>query len=296
MSEAGVAAAPRRVDIGLALLGASLAVLYGPLVPELLSDWSRSGDFSHGFAVPLVTAWLLWRRRDEIRRAPIESSAAGGWLLAAGIAMYLLGVAASEFTLQRTSIVPVIGGWILLLWGGARARPCVFPVAYLLFMIPPPNLLWNGISIPLQLLASRAAEVLLVAGGVELVRQGNVIHLSTCSLEVAQACSGLRSLVTLLALGALFAEGSILGGGRPLERLPRIVLLLSAVPVAVAVNTLRVAATTLAASKFGPEVATGWVHELGGAFLFLLALGILLALRRWLAWLEVSRLGSSRAS
>ncbi len=276
----------RRVDPGLPLLAIGIALLYGPLLPELAGDWTRSDDFSHGFAVPFLTAWLLWRRRAEIRSSPIEPAPIGALLLAAGVGMYLLGVAGTEFMIQRSSLVPVVGGWVLLLWGKERARPCVFPIVFLLFMIPPPALVWGAVSLPLQLFASKASVGILHAAGVELVRQGNVIHLEACSLEVAQACSGLRSLVALLAMGALFAEGSVLGGGRPIEKLPRIALFLAAVPVAVGVNTLRVAGTALAASRFGPGATTGWPHELAGAAMFLFALLTLLALRRFLAWIE----------
>ena len=286
MSVLGAPAARPRLDAGLPLLLVGLAVLYAPLVPELLGDWARSGDFSHGFAVPFVTLGLLWHRRRGIRAEPAEPSALGGALLALGIAVYLLGVAASEFTLQRASIVPVVGGWILLLWGRRRARHCVFPVVFLLFMIPPPALLWNAVSAPLQLFASRAAEGLLRVAGIGMVREGNVIHLAGCSLEVAHACSGLRSLVMLLALGALLAEGSVLGGGRPFRRSSRVVLLLAAVPVAVAVNALRVAGTALAVSRFGPSAASGWAHELTGAAMFLVALAALIFTRRGLAWVE----------
>jgi exosortase len=271
------------------LLAAGLAVLYAPLAPELVGDWSRSGDFSHGFVVPVVTLWLLWRRRHEIRAAPSAPSALGALLLGAGVATYLLGVAASEFTLQRASIVPVLGGWIVLLWGWQRARPCVFPVVFLLFMIPPPTLVWNSVSLPLQLFASRVAEGMLRIGGVPLTREGNVIHLAGCSLEVAHACSGLRSLVMLLAMGALFAEGSVLGGGGPTGRAGRIVLVLAAVPVAVAVNALRVAGTAVAVSRFGPGAATGAAHEIAGAAVFVIALAALLATRKGIAWLESRR-------
>jgi exosortase len=286
----------RRIDPGLPLLAISLVLLYAPLVPELVGDWMRSGDYSHGFVVPIVTGWLLWRRRGEILGAPIAPALSGGAaLLGLGVLMYLVGVAGSEFALQRSSLVPVVGGWSLLLWGRERARPCVFPIAFLLFMIPPPTLVWNAVSLPLQLLASRGAEQILVAAGVDLVREGNIIHLPGISLEIAHACSGLRSLVSLLALGALFAEGSVLGGGRPIERPSRIVLLLAAIPVGVVVNALRVSGTAFAVMRFGPGAAEGTIHELSGAAMFLVALFALLGIRRGIGWVESRGLVSSPA-
>lgn len=210
----------------------------------------------------------------------------GGALLLAAVLQYLLGVAGSEFYLQRTSMVTFLGGWILLLWGPSRARLLVFPVAFLLFMIPPPSIVWTSISFPLQLLASRITEATLLGAGVEVQRAGNVIHLENCSLEVAAACSGLRSLVTLLAMGAVLAEGSLVGVGGPRTWPLKGILFLLGIPVAVAVNTVRVCGTAFAAVRFGPEVATGWIHDASGILMFTLSLG-LLWLGRWtLQWTE----------
>jgi exosortase len=286
----------RRPDSGLVLLLVAVGVLHGPLFPELRADWFRSGDFSHGFLVPILSSWLLWQRRDAIWRAPARPSWTGALLLAGGILQYLVGVAASEFYLQRTSLVPVIGGWILLLWGPARARLCLFPVAFLLLMIPPPTLIWSTLSVPLQLVASRAAGGLLDVVGLEAVREGNVIHLDTCSLEVARACSGLRSLVTLLAVSALLAEGSLLRGRGPERTITKIALFLLAVPVTIGANGLRVAGTALAVSRFGPEAAEGGAHDAAGLVVFVISLAALFLGRRILAWIDTRRPSPSPAS
>lgn len=289
--------AARRTGVDVALLAVAFAGLYAPLAAGLVEDWSGSGDFSHGFFVPLVSAWLLWIRRDELRAAEVRVFWPGALLLGLAIFQYSVGVAASEFYLQRTSSVVFLGGWILLLFGPRVARLCLFPVVFLLFAVPPPMLVLNWIAFPLQLQASHFTETLLGIVGVPAERSGNVIHLETVSLEVAQACSGLRSLVTLLALGAVLAEGSLLPGPRrPHGILPRTVLFLAAVPVAVFVNSLRVAATAVVAAKGGLVVTSGWVHEMAGLVMFALSLALLLLWRFVLRWLESSWPGSRPAS
>lgn len=276
----------RRRDVTPILFALGFLVLYGPLFPELVRDWSSGGDYSHGFLVPVIAAAMAWSRRDRIRAAPVHACLPGGWLLALAVAVHALGVAASEFTLQRLSMVAFLGGWILLVWGPARARPLVFPVAFLLFMIPPPGIVWNAISFPLQLLATTVTVDTLTWAGMEVARTGNVIRLPDCSLEVAHACSGLRSLVALLAVGAVLAEGSLVGGRGPRSLPGRWLVFLSAVPVAVVVNAARVAVTTVAAARIGPEAAAGKAHDAAGIAMFALAMGLLWLSRKGVAWIE----------
>ena len=190
-----------RIDVVLMIV--AFAVAFGPLMPALVTDWSESGDFSHGFFVPFISLWLLWNKREEFANVQTQVFWPGFALLALSVAQYLVGVAASEYYLQRTSSVMFIGGWILLMFGPQVARLCFFPVLFLLFAVPPPNLVMNAVAFPLQLQASQVTEWMLGVAGIPVVRAGNVIHLDNVSLEVARACSGLRSLVTLLALGAI---------------------------------------------------------------------------------------------
>jgi exosortase len=284
MTAAGVA---RAIGPDVLLIALGLGLLYAPLAPGLVEDWMTSGDFSHGFIVPFVSAWLLWIRRDRLAAAPRRAYLPGLLLMALGAAQYLVGVAASEFYLQRSSAVVLLGGWILVVFGPAVARHCVFPVVFLLFAIPPPGLVMNWIAFPLQLQASRVTEVILGTLGIPAVRAGNVIHLESVSLEVARACSGLRSLVTLLALGAVLAEGSLLPSNRgPRRAVSRVLAFLGVIPVAVAVNSLRVALTAVLAARLGVVVASGWAHELTGLLMFAGSLALLLLWRSMLRWAE----------
>jgi exosortase len=279
-------AAARRRDPTPVLFALGFLALYGPLFPELVRDWSSGGDFSHGFLVPVIAGALVWTRRERIRSAPARAFLPGAWLLGGAVAAYVLGVAASEFTLQRLSMVAFLGGWILLVWGPDRAKPLVFPVAFLLFMIPPPGIVWSAISFPLQLLATTATVDTLSWAGMEVARAGNVIRLPGCSLEVAHACSGLRSLVALLAVGAVLAEGSLVGGRGPRSGAARWIVFLAAVPVAVLVNAMRVAVTTLLAARYGPGAATGTAHDAAGIAMFAVAMGLLWWSRKGVAWIE----------
>jgi exosortase len=284
---------PRR-DPTAWLMAGGTAALYGPLVPELLRDWRSSGDFSHGPLIPLIAGALFWVRRGAWSSAAVRPFLPGLALLGLALVQYLLGVAAAEFYLQRTSIVPFLLGWVLTVWGPGRARVAVFPVAFLLLMIPVPTLLWTSWSLPLQLLASRAAGAVLHVFGVAAVRTGNVLHLPGCTLEVAHACSGLRSLMALIAMAAILAEGSLLPPGGPKHAAARVALVLAAIPVAIATNALRVSATAVAVAKAGPRAAAGWLHEILGLIIFASALGLLWAGRRFFAWIEASLPGGSR--
>lgn len=292
-----VAAAPRRAPADLGVLAVAFAVLYAPLAPELVRDWLSSGDFSHGFFVPLVAAWLLWVRRGDLRRVTARPYLPGAVVLAVAVGQYLVGVAAAEFFLQRASAVVFLGGWILLLFGPQVARVCAFPVGFLLFAVPPPTLVTNWVAFPLQLQASQVAEAILGMLRIEAVRTGNVIHLGGISLEVARACSGLRSLVTLSALGAILAEGSVLPeGSGPRSGVLRLLVFLGVVPVAVAVNSLRVSVTAVLAAKVDVVLVSGWAHELMGLVMFAASLGVLLAWRKALRWVESRRPGRPASS
>jgi len=282
-----------RLALGIGALG--FAALYGPLFPELVRDWSRSEDLSHGFLIPFVSGWLVWNRRADFRNAS-GPEWGGVALLAVALLQYLVGVVAAEFFVQRTSMIPFLLGWAWILGGRSTFRTLLFPFLFLLFMIPPPALVWSALSFPLQLAASRATEGFLTVAGVPAVRMGNVIELENCSLEVAAACSGLRSLSMLLGIGALLAEGSLVPGRAPARISLRVLLFLSAIPVAVLVNAARVSLSALGAARIGPDAVEGWLHELSGVGMFALALALLFSWRSMLGWLEARRFISSPAS
>lgn len=277
-----------RVSVELLLFLVCLVLLYGRLVPELVADWARGADYSHGFAVPLIAGAYVWLRRGRLRDSPVSPCFAGVVLLCLGLAQYLIGAAAAEFFLQRSSLIPWLGGWTLLVWGKRRARLLAFAIAYLAFMIPPPALVWSEVALPLQFAASRLAVSLLELAGLPVVRQGNVLQLGACSLEVATACSGLRSLVTLLALAALLVEGSLVPGRKLRSYLGKLTLLAISIPIAIGTNALRITAAGFAAHT-GGEALVNRLHGLSGLAMFVFALALLVGLKELLAWSERTR-------
>ena len=268
-----------------ACIALAWCALYVRLIPGLVFDWKDSGDFSHGFLVAPLAIVFMVMRRSSLTAAPSAPDRRGAWLLLAALAMHLAGAAASELYLQRFSMIPFLLGWILLVEGKERARILLFPVLFLCFMIPPPNIFWSSISLPLQLLASRVAEGSLQLAHIPVVRDGNVLHLEGCSLEVAGACSGIRSLVALLSLAAVIAEGSLTGSSGPRSLTAKLLLVAAAIPVAVAVNALRVTSAAFVATSAGAK-AVDRFHDISGFVMFAVAFGILVGWKEVLRWIE----------
>ena len=245
--------------------------LYLPVLQDLVEQWLSDPNYSHGFVVPLIAGYLVWERREALRRAADGGSAWGYVLLVAGVGLLLVGEAATFGYAARVSLLVVIVGLILFLRGTEALRILTFPVAYLLFMIPPPAIIMNQIAFPLQLMAARLATASLDALGVPVFREGNVISLAPVQLEVTEACSGIRSLVALLALGVIFAYLTQRAWG------PRVILALSTVPIALVTNAARITLTGLLVEAFGPAAGIGFYHEFSGLVIFGLAFVLLVA-------------------
>ena len=250
------------------------AVLYAPVVAGLFREWRTDPDYAHGFLVAPFVVYLIWQRRARLMRHPLEPRASGVALLLCGLAMLMLGTLGIELFLTRLSLLIVIAGTVVYLAGWAHLRMVAFPLLLLALAIPLPAILAGQVTLPLQFVASRAAESTLTLFSVPILRDGNVLVLPNGVLQVAEACSGIRSLFALLTLTLIAA--------RTLERrtAPRIAIVASAVPIAVAANAARVTATALAAYWFGTGLATGPLHELGGFVLFLVTFGCVIALGR----------------
>lgn len=247
-----------------------LAVCYAPILTALVHQWDFDPDMGHGFFVPVIAGFIAWRKRDLIAEKP---PAPNWWGLAvmlwAGVQLYIATLGAELF-LARTSFVISIIGAVLLLGGTEYLRIFRLPLFLLFFMVPIPAVIYNQLTFPLQILASRAAEATIDLLQIPVIREGNVLILPQQALNVVEACSGIRSLLTLTFLSLVYGYFS------EKRMWVRIVLFFSTIPIAIAANAGRVAFTGVI-SQFKPGLAEGWFHEAQGWVIFMIALTILVA-------------------
>jgi exosortase len=249
----------------IALIVGSFAVLYHHVIHRLVQDWYTDDNYSHGFLIIPISLYFVWERRTKLKEACREASWLGLVVVLGSIALLLAGILGSELFLTRISIIGVIAGSVLYLYGWNHLKILLFPVAFLLLMIPIPAIIFSRIVFPLQLLASRFGEMALQLFEVPVLREGNVINLANTSLEVDEACSGIRSLVSLLTLGIVY-------GYLVKSRIwVRVVLALGTIPIAMAANAIRIAGTGIAAQYYGPEAAHGFFHSFSGLIIFIAA-------------------------
>lgn len=247
-----------------------LAVCYAPVLVKLVNQWSFDPDMGHGFFVPVIAAGIVWHKRGLIAgKLPKPNWWGLAIMVWAGFQLYLATLGAELF-LARTSFVISIIGAVLLLGGTEYVRIFAFPLFLLFFMVPIPAVIYNQLTFPLQIIASKFAENLIGWLQIPVIREGNVLILPQQSLNVVEACSGIRSLLTLTFLSLVY--------GYVFERRTwlRAVLFFSTIPIAIAANAGRVAFTGIV-SQFKPELAEGWFHEAQGGVIFMIALAILVA-------------------
>lgn len=274
----------RRRGLAVAcLLALGVLWVYWGVMSSLVRQWASDDNYSHGFFVVPLALFFAWERRAALANAPRRPSGAGLVLLVASLALLVAGYLGAELFLTRVSLVGVLAGITLFVWGRDQFRILAFPIAFLLLMIPLPAIIFNQIAFPLQLLASRTGEVVLALAGIPVLREGNVLQLPTRSLEVAEACSGIRSLVSLLMLGV------VLGYFTERRTGARIIIALAAIPIAIVANAARVAGTGLASELVSPAAAEGFFHTFSGWLMFVVAFAGLLAVQRTLASRDASR-------
>ncbi len=286
------------------VITAALVFVYAGVIRKLGYDWWVDENYSHGLLIPFIIGYILWSERDHLRRVPARPSL---WLGGAAVlcALFALwaGTAGAELFTQRMSLVLMLLGVVVYFWGLRLLRFMVVPLALLILAIPIPQIIFNKIAFPLQLFASRCAVWAMRLFDISVLRQGNIIELMPLNatmpkrLEVVEACSGIRSLMTLITLAVVFAyfthpkSGAGTGGSvgsRAVRTLKgygfwrSLILVLSAVPIAILTNALRVSGTGILAHYYGTQVADGFFHSFSGwvvyiaAFLLLFAVGWLL--------------------
>ena len=252
----------------------AIGAVYAPVLVELGRDWIRDPNYSHGFLIPCISAYLIWRQRKMLARLPRRPWNAGIVGILAGAGLLVLGTAGAEVFTQRVSLLVLLASTVLFLLGWRWLRALAFPIALFLLAIPLPYVLYYSLTSPLQAFAARCAVLGLKLVGVPVVAQGNVLHLPDTSLEVAEACSGIRSLYAFLALGALLAYSMAIPAAG------RILVFLATIPLSVLANAFRVWTSSLGAYFIGPQVAQGLVHELFGLIIFVSAFGVFVLVRK----------------
>jgi len=266
-----------------AVVVAALCWAYWLILPGLVAQWWREPEYSHAFLIPLISGYLAWSRRDALARVVIKPGYWGLALMAGALLLYVTGKVGADLFLQRVSLVLMVTGGLLYVAGGPVLSALMFPLAFLLLMIPLPGIVFNSIAFPLQLLAAQVSSVALEAVGVPVFREGNVMHLAAASLDVEEACSGIRSLMSLVALGVLYSHLALSNWT------PRILLMLLVAPVAIAANVLRVFVTGLLAHYVSVDTALGVFHLAGGWSVFLLAGALLLGASRLMRAAGISK-------
>ena len=242
-----------------------LILLYHGVVYHLGLDWYRDPDYSHGFLVPFLSMFFLWKRWGDLTKLPVRPNPWGIGLLGFGLCMLMVGVIGAELYTQRVSLIVVLAGLVLLLFGTKYLGIVSFPIAFLIFMVPLPTIVVNSIAFPLQLFAAKTATFCLFSLGIPVLREGNLISLAEMTLEVNEACSGLRSLLALLTLGTVYGYIS------QKELWKRWMLVLLSIPIAIIANAVRVSGTGILSHIWGVEVAQGFYHSFEGWIVFLVA-------------------------
>lgn len=261
------------------LLLVCIAVTYRNVVPGMVSDWDNDPNYSHGFLVPLISAYFVWQSWAQIRNIKVRPSLFGLLVVVGSLTLLILGYVGTEYYTMRSSLVFLLAGVILFWCGWAVLRALALPVGFLLFMVPLPYIVYDAVAFPLKLMVAKFSVFSLKMLGIVVWRDGNIIRFPQTVLEVADACSGLRSLMSLLALAVAYAFIS------QTSNLQRTVLVLSAIPIAIFTNMVRVIVTGILAQYYGAAAAEGFFHEFAGFVVFTVAMVLLfvfgMLLRRW---------------
>lgn len=242
-----------------------LFIIYLPTLYELVKDWATDDNYSHGFLIPIVSGYLIWQKRKDLTALTYATANRGLLVVISGLVLFILGNGAAEYFTVRFSFIVTLFGIVYYLFGRELVKKTWFEFFFLVFMIPIPYVIYFAATFPMQLIASKITAGVLNLIGMGVVRQGNIIHIDGYSLEVADACSGMRSLVSLLALGALFAYLT------QKRFTPKLILFLSTIPIAVAANVFRVFVTSLLAYTVTENVTQEPLHSIMGLSVFVVA-------------------------
>jgi exosortase len=255
--------------VNLIFVLTAIGVVYATIVPDMVRDWYNDPNYSHGFLVPLISIYFLSKVWGELKSTPLRPSNTGLPVIAVSLLVLILGYLGSEYFTMRSSMILLTAGIIIYWFGWAVLRLAALPLAFLILMIPIPYIIYDSLAFPLKLLVTKASVSVLQVLSIPVVREGNIIMFPQTVLEVADACSGLRSLMSLITLAVALA---FITQKSPANRT---ILILSAVPVAIVTNMFRVIVTGVLASHYGAAAAEGFFHEFAGLAVFAVAMVLL---------------------
>jgi len=263
---------------GILLL--AFIVVFLPTWQKLINSWSSSDDYSHGFLIVPLCLYILWQKRQQLRDQIISPTWAAFPLVVLALLFYLIAQYAEILTLAPLAMIMFLGAGLFFLCGMQVFKLCLFPLFLLIFMVPVPAQIYAALTIPLQLFVTKVTVFIASFIGVPILREGNVLYLPEHTLQVVQACSGLRSIMSLLTLGAVVAYFGLN------SNLLRAVLFVSAIPIAILVNVFRVLLMVIAFYYFDFDLTHGTTHTLFGAAIFVLAIILFLLLRKGMTLCE----------
>jgi len=244
-------------------------ISFFPVSREMLNEWIGHSNNSHGMLVPLVSLYFVWQKKDGLRSVPLSSSSWGGFLLGGSLLLYVISYAGEVAFATRLMMVISLMGMILFNYGRECFRKIVFPLFFLFFMIPIPTSLIQPVTLPLQFIATSISASIIRLFSIPVLQEGNMLYFVQTQLEVAEACSGLHSIMALTMLSVIFAYLTDKG------LLSKITLIASAIPLAFLANIIRVSGTGILAHYFGEKIARGFLHEFSGMAVFIFGFTIL---------------------
>ena len=248
------------------LLVLLLGGVYHSIFGGMVMQWYNDPDYSHGFLVPLISGYFIYQRREDLKKTLVSPYTPGLLVIIMGVLLLIIGYKGTELFTMRLSFIIIVAGIILYFWGKEAFKILLLPICYLVLMIPLPEIIYNAIAFPLKLFVAKYSVLFLQFINITVYREGNIIMFPNIVLEVADACSGIRSLMSLVALSvaiSFFVKTS---------NLKKTIIVISAVPIAVFANALRVIATGILAKYWGVAAAEGFFHELAGMLVFGLAM------------------------
>lgn len=273
----------RKLGVKFFLILASLALLYFDTFRDLIQTWSSSEDYGHGFAILPISLYLVWRKRGILLSRQINPSGWGYFVIALWIVFYAVGIIGNISTITDISMILFLIGAVAILMGGRILKDVIFPICFLLFMFPIPTEIYTRITNPLMLFATSTSFHVISSLNVPILQEGNLLYLPNYSMQVVNACSGIRSLSMIMALSLL------IGYFVTTSNLIRVFFFIVSIPIAIFGNILRITITALLAYFYSPRTAEGFSHTLAGLVTFFVSLVLLYGCMELVSWFSKTR-------